>query len=342
MNSRERFLAACRYQAVDRPPVWLMRQAGRYLPEYRALRQERSFWDMVRSPELATEVTLQPIRRFHMDAAILFSDILTIPDTIGAEVRFEEGAGPVIDQPIRSAADLDRLKVFEAARDVPYVGETIRRLAAKLHPETALIGFAGAPLTLAAYMVEGGSSRDLRELKTLAYRDPDLVHRLLDLLADAAANLLSYQVAAGADAVQLFDSWAGLLSPEDYAELALPYELKVVQKVQALDVPVLLYMRGSAGLLEAAASTGCDVLSVDQTLPIAEARKRLNGDVALQGNLDPVELLGPLDRIKRRVKHLIDGTGGQGHIVNLGQGVIPPTPPEAVGAFVEAVQGWSA
>ena len=339
MNSRERFLAACRCEPVDRPPVWLMRQAGRYLPEYQGLRAKASFWDMVRTPELAVEATMQPLRRFGMDAAILFSDILPVLDAMGVDVRYGS-EGPVIDPPVRSEADLARLRPIDAKTDLAYVGEAVSLLAAELHPETALIGFAGAPLTLAAYLIEGAGSRDLRRIKSLAYNQPELVHKVLAMLADAVADLLRFQVDCGVDAVQVFDTWSGLLSPEDYSDLALPYAKRVVGRVRELGKPVILYVRGAAANLEAAASSGCDVLSVDSSIRLQEARDRLGSKVALQGNLDPAELFGPAERIGERVHHLIDATRGTGHILNLGQGIVPDTPIEGVSEFVRSVKEY--
>jgi uroporphyrinogen decarboxylase len=341
MNSRERFIAACRFENVDRPPVWLMRQAGRYLPEYRGLRADNSFWDMVRTPSLAIEATMQPIRRYGMDAGILFSDILPIIDAMGGQVRFDEG-GPVIGKPVRTAADLAALKPFKASRDLPYVGEAVRGLVAQLHPERALIGFSGAPLTLAAYLVEGKGTKDLKQLKIMAYQQPELLKKLLEILAEGVADLLSFQVENGVDAVQVFDTWAGLLTPEDYRALAMPYQRLVVQALKARGVPVILYMRGLGSTLQDAASTGADVLSLDTSIELATARQILGNRTALQGNLDPIALFAPPPAVVERTRAQIAATGGQGHILNLGQGLVPDTPVEGVAAFVKAAQEWSA
>jgi uroporphyrinogen decarboxylase len=316
-----------------------MRQAGRYLPEYQKIREKASFWHMVRTPELAVEATLQPIRRFGMDAAILFSDILPLLSAMGVEIHYADG-GPVIQPPVRVREDLARLRPVDTEVHLDYVGEAVRRLAGHLHPDVALIGFAGAPLTLAAYLVEGKGSRDLRTIKALAYNQPELVHEILALLADAVADLLRFQMDCGVDAVQVFDTWAGLLSPEDYGELALPYAKRVVERVRDLGKPVILYVRGAAAILEEAASSGCDVLSVDTSIRLHDARARLGPEVGLQGNLDPAELFGPVERIGERVRHLIDATGGRGHILNLGQGIPPQAPVEGVSAFVRSVQEW--
>jgi uroporphyrinogen decarboxylase len=333
---RDRMLAACRGQAVDRPPVWLMRQAGRYLPEYRALRERHGFWDLVRRPELSVELALQPLRRFAVDATIVFSDILVLPDAMGARVQYE-GAGPRLERPFQGEDDLARLADMDLRRDLAYLGEAVAGLAAAVHPERAVIGFAGAPLTLAAYLVEGGASKDLRGLKALAYRDPELARRLLEGLADRVAELLRLQVEAGADLVQVFDSWAGLLSPRDYRDLALPAVRRVFSRIADLGVPRVLYLRGAASHLEAAAESGADVLSVDQSVTLAQARARLGPGSVFQGNLDPAELFGPPARIRARVRDLCAEVGGRGWIANLGQGVVPEIPVEGVAAFVDAV-----
>ncbi len=337
MNGRERMIAACRGEAVDRPPVWLMRQAGRHLPEYNKLRGEHSFWEMVRTPELAAEVTLQPVRRYGMDAAVVFSDILIVLEAMGAEVRFETG-GPVIAEPVVTRDALERLHRVDAGSAFGYLDTTLRILAGELHPRTALIGFAGAPFTLAAYLVEGRSSRDVRNLKALAYNDPALARDILTSLAEAVTELLLMQVLAGADVVQIFDTWAAYLSPEDYETLSLPYNRMIVERLQEAGVPVILYLRNAAGHLEAAATSGCDVLSVDASLRLAEARRRLPATIGLQGNLDPAELLGPTGRIRDRVREMVEASAGGGYVVNLGQGVTPDVPIAGVEALVSAVQ----
>lgn len=338
MNGRERMIAACRGEAVDRPPVWLMRQAGRHLPEYNELRGTYGFWDMVRTPELAAAVTLQPIRRYGMDAAVVFSDILIVLEAMGARVRFVNGRGPVVDEPVNTRAALERLRPVDAEEAFGYLAQALRILARELHPETALIGFAGAPFTLAAYLVEGRSSRDVRTLKALAYNDPRLASDILTRLAHVVGDLLLLQIRAGADVVQLFDTWAGYLSPEDYRDLSLPWTRAIVERLQETGVPVILYLRNAAGHLEAAAETGCHVLSVDSSLRLADARRRLPASVGLQGNLDPAELLGPPERIRRRVRSLIDDATGGGYVVNLGQGVTPDVPIAGVEALVSAVR----
>ena len=336
LKPRERFLAACRGEPVDRPPVWVMRQAGRYLPEYLELRSRHEFWEILRSPELALEVARQPLRRFELDAAIVFSDILVPLDAMGAGVAYD--GPPTVGRPFEGAADLARVEGARVARDCAYVGEAVARLAEAEGSERAVIGFAGAPLTLAAYLVEGGPAQDLRRLKGMAYRDPALVDALLAALAEAAADLLLLQVEAGADVVQIFDSWANKLSPDDYERLALPPARRVVERVRAAGVPVALYVRGAASHLEAAASSGCDVLSIDASVRMGEARRRLPGGPTLQGNLDPAELLGPAARIRARLHAMVEDAGRTGLVVNVGQGLTPDIPVAGVEAFVRAAR----
>lgn len=339
MNGRERIAAACRGAKVDRPPVWLMRQAGRYLPEYREVRARHSFWEMVRTPALAVEVTLQPVRRLGVDAAILFSDILVVPDALGLEVRYEEG-GPAIEPAIRTAADLHHLKpVAPGAFDS--IGESVLRLTRELHPDTAVLGFAGAPFTLAAYLVEGGPAKHVDRLKAMAFCDPGLFDALSTRLAGVVADLLLLQLQAGADMVQLFDTWAWHLSPEEYERFALPYTRMVFARLREAGKPLCLYLRNAAGHLEAAATSGCDVLSVDTSIRLTDARARLRPEIALQGNFDPAELHAPPEHIRDRVHAAIQALQGTPYIVNLGQGLLPETPVEGVQAFVRAVQEWA-
>lgn len=321
---------------MDRPPVWLMRQAGRYLPEYRELRAKHSFWEMVRTPELAVEVTLQPLRRYQLDAAIIFCDILVIPDAMGAGVEYPKG-GPRLKRPFTGEDDIKRLSDVDVSTSLGYVADAVRLLSEHIHPEKALIGFAGAPLTLAAYLVEGAGSKDVRHLKALHYNSPDLLRRLLEGLADKVADLLRLQVEAGADLVQVFDSWAGLLSPADYQAIALPAVKRVFANLSDLNVPKVLYLRGAASHLGLAATAGADVISVDQSISLAAARKIVGPEVPLQGNLDPAVLLGPTDYINKAVLEQVKQGGKRGYIANLGQGIVPDLPPTGIGAFVDAV-----
>jgi uroporphyrinogen decarboxylase len=314
-----------------------MRQAGRYLPEYRQVRSRHSFWEMVRNPAVAAEVTFQPIRRFGMDAAILFSDILVVPDAMGITVTYDDGP-PKLSPLVRDAAGLQALKQVNPAEAFAYVGEAMERLCRELHPQTAVLGFAGAPFTLAAYMVEGGPSKDVHDLKVMALREPGLYAELAGRITDVVIDLLKLQVKAGADAVQVFDTWALHLSPDQYAELALPYTRRVVTEVSKTGVPVICYARNAAGLLEEVAKTGCHVLSVDGSLRLAEARRRLAPGVGLQGNVDVALLSGPHDAIRAKVRELVLAMQGTPYIVNLGHGVVPGTPPEGVAALVDAVR----
>ncbi len=337
MNSRERFLAACNRQPVDRPPVWVMRQAGRYLPEYLEVRAKHGFLEVCRSPELVTEVTLQPLRRFDMDAAIIFSDILVVPEAMGQEVTYPQG-GPRLAPPIRKASDLARIRECEPEKDLAYVAEALVAMRRAMGDDRALLGFAGAPYTLATYMVEGGGSKHQEQTKRLALTEPGLIDELLERLADAVARFLRLQIEAGADAVQLFDTWAGDLSPVDFERLALKPAQRVIARLADLDVPVIYFMNGIAPHLEAAATCGATALGIDWRLDLAEARRRTGGRLALQGNLDPLVLSGPVSGIRERVRAIHQSLeGAPGHIFNLGHGVLPSTPVEGVAAFVDAV-----
>lgn len=338
MNSRERFVAACRRQPVDRPPVWLMRQAGRYLPEYRALREKHSFWEMMRTPELAVEVTLQPLRRYGMDAAILFSDILVALEAMGADVSFDDG-GPRVRPLVRGADDLKQLHPV-AADHYGYIAASIRALCQELQPDNAVIGFAGAPFTLAAYLVEEGPAKTLDHIQALAREQPALFADLLSQIADSVATLLEVQIDAGADVVQIFDTWAGKLDAEAYRTLALPATRQVVERIKQRNKPIILYVRNSEIHATAAAGFGGDVLSVDQTVDMGALRRQLDNAFALQGNFDPEDLHRPADWIHARVQRMIDDAGPTGTIVNLGQGLTPNSPLEGVGALVRAVQEW--
>ncbi len=335
MLPRDRMLAACRGRPVDRPPLWLMRQAGRYLPEYRAVRKSHSFWEVVRTPELAEKVTLQPLARYAFDAAILFCDILIVLDALGAEVTYAPG-GPRVSPQVRDAAALARLRRADASA-FPYVRQAVERLCARLQPETAVIGFAGAPWTLAAYLVEGGPSKDSAELKKLAYTRPEVFEGVMDRIADLVAELLQLQIEAGVDVVQIFDTWAGHLCPADYRELAAPWVQRIISALAPSGVPIILYLRNAAGHLEAAAQTGCDVLSVDTSIAMAEARRRLPKGIALQGNLDPALLHAPEERMRQVVEETVAAAGDGGLILNLGQGLVPTSPPDGVERLVRVV-----
>jgi len=334
--SAERLLDACAGRRVDRPPVWMMRQAGRYLPEYRAVRERVSFVELCRSPQLAAEVSLQPFRRFAPDGVIFFSDILIPAAAMGARVAFGE-SGPELPDPIRDSSDAARLHPFDPASEVPFTGEILRLLKRELRGAAAVLGFCGAPWTLACYLIEGGASKGFATIKQMMFRDPATLRRVLDLAADVAADVLSFQIDSGADAVQLFDTWAGELDVEDYREWALPAVRRAIAGIRRVDEPVLLYVNGCAHLLESMASSGADVLSIDWRISLREARRRLPG-VPLQGNLDPAVLLATPETAARRTRSMVEQTGGHAHIVNLGHGVLPGSLLPCVEAFFAAAR----
>lgn len=344
----DRLLRALRRQPVDRTPVWLMRQAGRYLPEYRALREQAgSFVALMSNPELATEVTLQPLRRFDLDAAILFADILTIPDALGLGLYFVTGEGPRFERPLRDARAIRALDAGPVEDRLDYVFETVRRVRAGLDGAVPLIGFAGSPWTIATYMVEGGSSRDFAHCKALLYDQPGLLHELLALNADATARYLIRQADAGAQALMLFDSWGGALSTPAYHEFSLAYMRQVIAALRAhpasAQLPVILFTRGGGQWLEALADSGADALGLDWTTDLGAARVRVGDRVALQGNMDPTALLAGIPAVRREARRVLDSYGsGPGHVFNLGHGLLPTTDPEHVGALVDAVHEASA
>lgn len=333
-----RLLAACRGEEVDTTPVWFMRQAGRSLPEYRAVRGEGSILAAIAKPELAAEITLQPVRRYGVDAAILYSDIVVPVAAIGFGVDVAPGTGPVVAEPFRSAADLDRLRPLEPELDTPYVIETCRILAAEL--AIPLIGFAGAPFTVASYLIEGKPSRTYGHTKALMYGDEALWHRLLDRLADLAIASLASQVAAGAQAVQLFDSWAGALDRPDYERFVQPHSAKVLAAVGALGVPRIHFGLGTGELLGAMAAAGADVMGVDWHTTLDDARRRLPEGIGVQGNLDPAVCLCPWPVVERKVHEVLASNAGRpGHVFNLGHGVTPDIDPAILERVVEAVHG---
>jgi len=338
--TNDRFLRACRRQSVDATPVWFMRQAGRYMPEYRAIRARHSLLEICRTPDLAAAVTLQPVERIEVDAAILFSDLLLPLEPMGIPFDFVKGEGPQIERPIRSAEDVGRLKRFEPREALSHVLATIRLVRVRLDGRVPLIGFAGAPFTLASYAIEGGPSAQFARTKALMYADPAVWHRLCELLADLVGEYLAAQVEAGVQAVQLFDSWAGALSPRDYREFARPYTQRIMRRVQPLGAPVIHFGTGTAMLLEEMCEAGGDVIGVDWRIPLDQAWERIGTDRAVQGNLDPTLLLGPLDRVLRGAEDVLRRAGGRpGHIFNLGHGILPETPVEHVQALARFVHG---
>jgi uroporphyrinogen decarboxylase len=335
------FLAACHRQPTNVTPVWLMRQAGRYLPEYRAVRSRLGFLELCKTPEAAAEVTLLPVERLGVDAAILFADILLIVEPMGVGLEFAAGEGPVVRRPIRSADDVKRLPELDPQDTVPFVFETVRRVRAALGERVPLIGFAGAPFTVASYLIEGGASRDFARTKRLMYQDPGAWHALLELLARATARYLTGQITAGTQAVQLFDSWIGALAPDDYRSFVLPHTRAVIRALPP-GVPVIHFGTGTAGLLEALRAAGGDVIGLDWRVDLGAAWTRLGPDVAVQGNLDPAALFASPAEIRRRVQAILERAGGRpGHVFNLGHGVLPETPVEHVVAMVRAVHELS-
>ena len=343
----DRFLKALMRQPVDRTPVWMMRQAGRYLPEYRAVRsQAGDFMSLCKNTELACEVTLQPLERYEMDAAILFSDILTIPDAMGLGLYFETGEGPKFHKPVRTAADIENLQVINTAKDLPYVTDAVTMIRRELNGRVPLIGFSGSPWTLATYMIEGQSSRDFARAKTMLYTQPALMHQLLDKLALSVIDYLNAQIIAGAQVVQIFDTWGGALSHAAYQEFSLAYMQKIVAGLirhhDGRDVPVILFTKGGGLWLEAMADTGCHCLGLDWTMDIARARERVGDKVALQGNMDPAVLRADPAVIEQQVAAILRGFGqGSCHIFNLGHGITPDIDPEHVKVFIDAVHKFS-
>jgi uroporphyrinogen decarboxylase len=336
------FLRACRREPVERPPVWMMRQAGRYLPQYRAVRERADFLTMVRTPELAAEVSLQPVNLLGVDAAIIFSDILVIPQAMGMRLSVEDGVGPRFHHPLRTPADFQRLRDITPDETLDYVLEALRLTRGELGGRVPLIGFAGAPWTLLSYMVEGAGSKSFSQAKRLLLEDPSRAHTLLSRLARLVGSFLVAQVRAGAQAVQLFDSWAGALGPADFREFALPYVAEAARMARTAGAPVIVFSPGSGWALEEIASaTGADVIGVDWQTDAAEARRRLPvAKVALQGNLDPCWLYGSPAQIRERTHRMLDAFGGRGHIANLGHGILPDVPVAHALAFVEAVRDW--
>jgi len=349
----DRFLRALRREPLDRTPVWLMRQAGRYLPEYRATRARAgSFLAMAKTPELACEVTLQPLARFDLDAAILFSDILTVPDAMGLGLYFVEGEGPKFERPVRSAADVAKLAVPDMGAELRYVMDAVSLIRRELGGRVPLIGFSGSPWTLACYMIEGGGSDNFSKIKAMMLCDPASLHRLLDVVTDAVIAYLAAQRAAGAQALQVFDTWGGVLAPHQYREFSLRYLDRIAKELPrghgADRTPLILFGKGNAPYLEELAGSGAEAVGVDWLVSLEEARRRTGGSVALQGNLDPATLYGSPDAIRAEVRRALDAyaRGGDGtttgHVFNLGHGMSPDMDPEHVRVLVDAVHGFKA
>ncbi len=339
----DRLIKALLRQPVDKTPVWIMRQAGRYLPEYREVRaQAGDFLSLMQTPDLACEVTLQPLRRFDLDAAILFSDILTIPHAMNLGLRFEAGEGPVFDRPVRDAAAVRKLGIPDPEQDMPYVYDAIRLIKKELDDKVPLIGFAGSPWTIACYMVEGGSSKTFSRIKGMLYEDPKLMQQLLKILSDSVAEYLNAQIAAGVDAVMIFDTWGGALSEQAYKDFSLASMRAIVEKLNLQQgektIPCTIFTKGGGLWLEAMADIGCHALGLDWTTNIGDARKRVGDKVALQGNLDTAVLYSDPDTIRKEVKKVLSDFGDHpGHVFNLGHGIHPDINPEHVKVLVDAV-----
>jgi len=334
-------LRAARGEVLDRPPVWMMRQAGRYMKEYRELRDKYpSFRERSENPEIAIEISLQPFRAFAPDGVILFSDILTPLPGIGIGFDIIESRGPIIEPPIRSLSQIEQLHPLEPEESLPFIREILQTLRREVGDRAAVLGFVGAPWTLAAYAIEGKSSKDYVNIKSMAFSEPTMLHQFLGKLADAIAVYVRYQIDSGAQVVQMFDSWAGQLSPQDFETFALPYQRRVVEQVKQThpDTPLILYINGSAGILERMAQSGVDIVSVDWTVDMAEARTRLGANIGVQGNLDPCALFGSKEFIRDRIYDTVRKAGNQGHILNLGHGVLPGTPEENVAFFFETAK----
>jgi uroporphyrinogen decarboxylase len=332
------FLRACRSEPVERLPVWMMRQAGRYLPEYREVRRAHAFLEVCKTPDLAAEVSLQPFRSLNVDAVIVFSDILIVAEAMGMELELNDG-GPVLPNPIREAHQVATLRQFDPEIETRFVSDTIRKICSTVGPDVPVIGFAGAPWTVACYMIEGRSRESFSTPKAMLFREPRLMRSLLEKIARTTASYLKAQIAAGAAVVQLFDTWCGELSRHDYLEFALPATQLLISELGADKTPVILYTKGSSHLLGDAARSGADVLSVDWRVDLGELRRELGARVALQGNIDPSVLLGSADHIRSTVHDAISKTAGMGHILNLGHGILPTTPVENARVFIEAGQG---
>lgn len=343
----DRYLKALLREPVDMTPVWMMRQAGRYLPEYKATRaQAGDFMSLCRNADLACEVTLQPLRRYALDAAILFSDILTIPDAMGLGLSFGAGEGPKFARPIEHKIQVDNLPIPDPEGELQYVMNAVRTIRRELKGEVPLIGFSGSPWTLATYMVEGGSSKAFTKIKKMMYADPQLLHALLDKLADSVILYLNAQIKAGAQAVMVFDTWGGVLAHEEYKTFSLQYMQKIVEGLirenEGRKVPITLFTKGGGLWLEAIADTGCDAVGLDWTVDIREAKKRIGHKVALQGNMDPSVLYAPAARIEQEVKNILAGFGeGSGHVFNLGHGIHQDVPTESPKVFVNAIHEFS-
>lgn len=347
MLKNNRYLKAALSQPVDKTPVWMMRQAGRYLPEYREIRSKAGdFMTLCSNPELACEVTLQPLRRYELDAAILFSDILTIPDAMGLGLYFKSGEGPAFKKPVKNAKDVSALFVPDVFDKLSYVTDAVSLIRKELKDQVPLIGFSGSPWTLATYMVEGGTTKNFGEVKGMMFEQPQVMHKLLDILARSVTDYLNAQIESGAQAVMIFDTWGGVLSTQNYSEFSLKYMQQIIDGLKRSyngdDIPVTIFTKGGAGWLEQMAATGADCIGLDWTIDIDVARERIGDKVALQGNMDPCVLYSNPERIEQEVADILAKFGrGSGHVFNLGHGIHPTIDPENVKAYVDAVHRFS-
>jgi len=337
------FLRACKREKIERTPIWIMRQAGRYLPEYRAVREKVDFITLCKTPELASEVTLQPVDLIGVDAAIIFSDILVIPEAMGMELIISEGKGPIFPSPIRSDSDFEKLKNIDPVKNLKYVLDAVSLTKKQLSGRVPQIGFSGSPWTLLTYMVEGGGSKNFANVKRMIFNNPNLAHKILDKLSSAISVYLSAKIEAGADAVQIFDTWGGILSQEDYMEFSLQYVEKIVGSIKRNDEPIIYFPKGVHSNLDKIANIGIDVLGIDWTLDMGKVRKIVEDKVALQGNMDPSVLYGTEEVIERRALKTLQSYGnGTGHIFNLGHGILPDVNPDNAKTLVEFVKENSA
>ena len=336
------FLRACKNQEIERTPIWIMRQAGRYLPEYRAVREKADFLTMCKTPELASEVTIQPIDLIGVDAAIIFSDILVIPEAMGMQLEMHEGKGPVFPSPIRSKDEFKALRDIDPVADLKYVLDAVSLTKRELNGRVPLIGFSGSPWTLLTYMVEGGGSKNFSNVKKMIYNNPELAHSILEKLSKAISVYLSAKIEAGANAVQIFDTWGGILSQDDFNEFSLQYVEKIISEIKRNDEPVIYFPKGVHSNLEKIADCGADVLGLDWTMDLGNIRKLVGDKVALQGNLDPTVLYADKEKIEKRAFKVMNSYGkGSGHIFNLGHGILPDVPPENAKALVDFVKNNS-
>lgn len=341
MARADRFLKACRREPVDCTPVWMMRQAGRYLPEYREIRKKHTFLEMCKTPELAAEVTIQPVRRFELDAAIIFADILLPLEPMGIGLEFAKGEGPVIHNPVRTLADVKKLKPIDTEKSIGYLLKAIKIVLKELNGAVPLIGFTGAPFTLASYIIEGGGSRNYEHAKAMMFSEPEVWHKLMDHLADVVINYLNAQIDAGVQVVQIFDSWVGALGTSDYREFVLPHQKKAIAGIKKT-VPLIHFAHGASHLLEMVAEAGGDVIGLDWRCDLDSAWRRVGYTKAVQGNIDPITLFAPKEFIRKRVKEILDRAAGRnGHIMNLGHGILQQTPIENAETFINVTHELS-